>query len=83
MELSDEKIYSTLRSLYRYKEMTDGQYPDVLLDAEAELLKRRMAMLDASEIFEVVTSWAQFLTEETVIDEEDNKEFQNYLLSLN
>ena len=82
-DISEEKIYGALRSVYRYREMVEGEAPDIILEAESELLERRFALLGAKEIFALVKLWPEYLAQQSAIDVIDNQEFQQYLQTIN
>lgn len=82
-EINEENIFGALRSVYRYKEMTDESVPEILIDSEAELLKKRFAMLNAAEIYTLIMLWPDYLTEQVTNQLIDEQEFENHLLTLN
>ena len=82
-ELSQEKIYGALRSVYRYREMTQEGAPDILIEAESELMEKRFALLSAQEIFELIKLWPEYLAEQSAFDVIDNQRFQQYLQTVN
>tara|TARA_Y100000310_G_scaffold327702_1_gene394473 strand:- start:149 stop:406 length:258 start_codon:yes stop_codon:yes gene_type:complete len=82
-ERSQERISGALRSVYRYKEMTEGNAPDILIEAESELLEKRFALLSAGEIFALVKLWPQYLAQQSAVEVIDNKQFEQYLMTVN
>jgi hypothetical protein len=82
-EINEERIFGALRSVYRYKEMTDESVPEILIETEADLLKRRFALLSAAEIYTLIALWPDYLTEQATIKLIDEQEFENHLLTLN
>jgi len=82
-DISEEKIYSALRSLYRYREMTEEDAPYVLIEAESDLLKKRVTLLNAQEIFALVKLWPEYLTQQLAFDVIDNEQFDRYLRTIN
>lgn len=82
-EISQEKIYGALRSVYRYREMIQEEAPDILIEAESELLEKRFALLSALEIFELVKLWPEYLAQQSAFDVVDNQRFQQYLQTVN
>lgn len=81
--LSEERIYSALRSLYRYKEMTEENYPEIMVESESNLLKARFELLTSEEIFEVIKIWPGYLAEQATFDVIDNQQFEQYLRNVN
>lgn len=81
--LSQEKIYGALRSAYRYREMTEGDAPEILIEAEARLLKERFALLNAREIFEIIQVWPRYLAQQSAIEVIDDQRFEQYLGTIN
>jgi len=79
----DEKIYSALRSLFRYHQMLENNIPDIIIKAESDILKKRMTTLSANDIYMLVTMWPSYKTEQTVITEIDDKLFEQYLNTVN
>lgn len=82
--LLDEKIYSAMRSLYRFVTMKQGNYPEVIIENEKVLLKKRFSDLEAEDIHYIVNNWEQFFKHERIDQElkdeimfnEINKEFK-------
>jgi len=81
--ISQEKIYGALRSVYRYREMIREEAPDILIEAESELLEKRFALLSALEIFELVKLWPEYLAEQSAFDVIDNQQFEQHLRTIN
>lgn len=82
-DTSQEKIHGALRSVYRYREMTEGEAPGILIETEARLLEERFALLSAREIFELIKIWPQYLTQQSAIEVIDNQRFELYMGSIN
>ena len=78
-----EKIHMALRSLYRFREMKDANMLEILLENECDLLRKRVAMLNAHEIFELIKLWPDYLTQQMALDVIDNQQFEDHLLTLN
>jgi len=81
--ISEEKISNALRSVFRYIEMAKSNVPDILIESESEILKKRFNNMDAYEIVALITLWPEYLTQQVIMDEVANKEFEQHLLSLN
>lgn len=81
--INQEKVYSALRSIYRYQEMTSDNAPEILISTESELLEKRFALLNAKEIFALIKFWPEYLTQQSVIDAADDMAFEHYLMSIN
>ena len=82
-EISNEKIYSALRSVYRYREMVENNAPDILIELESELLEKRFVLLNAAEIFILIKFWPQYLTQQSTMNMIDDKRFKEYLITVN
>lgn len=78
-ELSQEKIHGALRSVFRYKEMTEGQAPGILVETEARLLEERFSLLSAKEIFELIKIWPEYLTHQSAIQAVDDQRFEDFI----
>jgi len=81
--ISQEKVYGALRSVYRFREMTEENAPEILIEAESGLLEKRFALLNAHEIFELIKLWPQYLAHQSAIDVIDNQQFEQYLQTVN
>lgn len=82
-EMSEERVFGALRSIYRYREMTGDNAPDILIESESDLLEKRVALLNAKEIFVLVQLWPQFLAKQSAFDVIDNQQFEQYLRTVN
>ena len=81
--LSQEKIYGALRSAYRYREMTEGDAPEILIETEAKLLVERFSLLNAKEIFQLIQIWPKYLAQQSAIEVIDDQRFEQYLGTIN
>jgi len=79
----NERVYDTLRSVFRYRQMTDGEMPEIVINAEANILEKHMRNLTASEMFNLVTLWPGYLAEQTAITEVEDKRFDAYMRTVN
>lgn len=66
---SREKIYSALRSLFRYNQMKAKEAPSVLIDMEWALLDGRLGALSTRELHLLILAWPEYLEEERVSSE--------------
>jgi len=82
-ELSQEKIYGALRSAYRYREMTEGNAPEILIETEERLLVERLALLNAKEILHLIQIWPKYLVEQSAMEIIDDQQFEQYLGTVN
>jgi len=79
----NEKINSSLRSVFRYTQMTETNMPEIIIDAEADILERRISNLTASELCCLVAMWPGYLAEQTAITEIEDKRFNEYMMTVN
>lgn len=71
-----DKVYRAMRSLFRYTEFQNKNYPEVLVEQEEKILAEAFKNLNAQEIFYVLSKWPEFLKEQSVEQElENNKLF--------
>lgn len=84
---SKEKVYSILRSLFRYGKLLEMNAPDILFDNESRMIKKRIGSLNAAEIFLAINSWEEFSRDQAIKDEIQNKELDvdlnRYLSTIN
>lgn len=74
-----EKIYSAMRSLYRFSIMKDGIFPELVIENEKNILKNRFNELQAEDILYIVNNWEHFLKKECVDQEINDQIFFNNL----
>ena len=79
IKLDDNKIYSTLRSLFRYSKLKELQAPEILFENEKKMIMKRISALTPEEIFVCFTSWEKFYIQQCIEDELQNKEFDKDL----
>lgn len=85
--INAEKVTTTLRSLFRYYQLTENNVPEILIDTERQLLKQKFDALSADEIYCVVIGWDKYKerqeTEQTVGDINCEKDCDTKLNNLN
>ncbi|KKN70839.1 hypothetical protein LCGC14_0427310 [marine sediment metagenome] len=84
---SEEKVYSILRSLFRYSKLVKMSAPDILFENEGKMINARIRDMTPVEIFLAVTSWEEYSKEQEVQDEIQNEKLSTdldlYYQSLN
>jgi hypothetical protein len=63
------KTYRAMRSLFRYAEMQQNNYPDVLIKQEETILQETFKSLSAKEILYIIIAWPEFLKKESIDQE--------------
>lgn len=81
------KIYSTMRSLYRFAELKEMGSPSVLIDNEKRILMRYLSSLRAEDILFLSKNFSSYYDEQrtqTALENEKMMEsFDRYLIRLN
>lgn len=85
---SSEKVYSALRSLYRLYLLEESSLaPQVLIDKEIDIFKKRVANLDKSELLYFAKNCTNYIAEQkvqTALDDENlAKSFVKMIGNLN
>lgn len=84
---SKEKIYNTLRSLFRYQKLIEMNAPQILFENEGKMISKRIRSMNPAEIFLAITSWDEFQKEQVVQDEIQNqkldKDLNEYYQTMN
>lgn len=87
MEIKSKKVYSFLKSIFRFDKMISKNAPKTLLDMEKSIMNDRIKQLSPEEIHLAIISWQKFYDNQLVIDEiEDNeciKDLNSYFSKLN
>ena len=82
-----DKVTTTMRSLFRFCQLTENNAPEMLIDTERQLLKQKFEGLNADEIYSVVANWKDYKekqeTEQTVGDINCEKDCDTKLNNLN
>ena len=82
-----EKISVTMRSLFRLYQLMEMNSPDILIDTEKEILKKKFETLNADEIYTIVINWEEYKakqkTERVVGDISCEKGFDSSMRNLN
>lgn len=64
---SSQKVYSAMRSLYRLHLLEESSLsPQVLIDKEVDIFKKRIANLDQSELLYFAKNCTSYLAEQKV-----------------
>lgn len=87
-EQTSEKIYATMRSLFRYYQLINSKYtPEILLENEKTILKKRLATLNEEEILFIAINFHSFMESQNLQSEMDNQNlaisFSKFLEHLN
>lgn len=82
-----DKIYSTMRSLFRYTECLKLKCPDIITNLEKDILNSRLSQLNSDEILVLKENWNSYYEEQIVQSEIDNiqlfEQINRELLALN
>ncbi|MDP2685236.1 MAG: hypothetical protein Q8P20_09465 [bacterium] len=80
---SEEKIYATLRSLFRYSQLRELDAPDILFENEEKIIIERIGQLTPEEIFLTVVSWNSYYDSQGAEDQILDIDATDYFQSLN
>lgn len=85
--IDTQKINSTLRSIYRLKELQKMMSPDILIDAEKQILLERVRALSALEILAIIDAFPEYYHEQCQQAAEDDQifmiDFDQFIGNLN
>lgn len=84
---SEERISGFLRSIFRYKRMTEKNAPNELLVMEKVILRDKLESLSPEEVFLAVTSWEAYyekaIVDEGIQDEKTVMDINSFIQTLN
>jgi hypothetical protein len=83
-----DKVNSCMRSIYRLNILQESKFtPDIMIDNEVNILKKRLADLNKEEIMHLSLNIVNYLESQKLKSAMDDefmaRDFKNYLLTLN
>lgn len=69
--IKSQKVYNTLRSLYRYSELKEMDAPEILLDTEKSILIKRMSNLEPDEILYLAENFLNYKKDQKIREQID------------
>jgi len=83
MDFFSNKVYSVLKSLFRYSKLKALQAPKILFQNEEAMLSKRIRDLSPEEVYIVVTSWEEFKKQQSIQDEIQDKQLDDDIARYN
>ncbi len=71
--MTNEKIVSILRSLFRLSSFKEMLTPEIIIETEQKILQKRLLNLTPDELLIIVSIWPEYLKTQSIQSEIDDK----------